>query len=80
MAAAKIGSALLSHEKSTAADFLRERVTGSVLGAQPKLLVRKPDGRYVAGLTISGFLERHGICHYLLSSRLSTASELRIHA
>lgn len=46
-------------------DFPRETLVGSVPGAQPKLLVRLVNGRYVNGLTDEEWLERYECCEDL---------------
>ena len=43
-------------------DFPRQPPLGSVPGAQPKLLVRQINGRYITGLTEEEWLERYECC------------------
>ncbi|CAM2139660.1 conserved protein of unknown function [Pararobbsia alpina] len=43
-------------------DFPREPTLGAVAGVQPKLLVRKIDGRYVSGLTDDELWLRYDAC------------------
>ncbi|MHA6829375.1 hypothetical protein ACQUJV_24630 [Ralstonia pseudosolanacearum] len=47
------------------ADFPRDTPLGSVPGAQPKLLVRLVNGKYISGLTDEEWLERHESCEDL---------------
>ena len=46
-------------------DFPLEPVLGSVAGVQPKLLVRKEDGQYVAGRSADEHRERYLACEDL---------------
>lgn len=46
-------------------DFPRQSSSGSVPGAQPKLLVREKNGRYYAGLTDEEVWERYDACEDL---------------
>ncbi|TXD63271.1 hypothetical protein FUT88_03090 [Ralstonia sp. TCR112] len=55
-------------------DFPRESPFGSAPGAQPKLLVRLVDGRYVTGLTEEERLERYEVCEDLAQQFVSYCS------
>jgi hypothetical protein len=52
--------------KSVPADFPREPLRGSVTGAQPKLLGRMVDGKFIVGLTDTELDDRYGICEDLV--------------
>jgi len=43
-------------------DFPREPLPGSVAGAQPKLLARMVDGKFITGLTAEELYERYDAC------------------
>ncbi len=48
--------------QSIPADFPRQGSLSAVAGAQPKLLARKIDGKFVAGLTQEELHARHDNC------------------
>lgn len=48
------------------ANFPRALLLGAVSGAQPKLLVRVIDGKYVTGMTDDELLSRHDYCEDLV--------------
>jgi len=56
---------LMTRRHTVPDDFPREPAPGLVSGAQPKLLVRKTDGRYHAGLTDEELLARYDVCEDL---------------
>lgn len=70
-AAAIPGGSSMDHEDDAMpnhtipSDFPREAPLGSVPGAQPKLLVRLVNGKYIAGLTDTELLERYEGCEDL---------------
>lgn len=55
-------------------DFPRESPLGSAPGAQPKLLIRLVDGRYVTDLTEEERLERYEGCEDLAQQFVSYCS------
>ncbi|CAG9219300.1 conserved hypothetical protein [Paraburkholderia caribensis] len=55
-------------------DFPRESASGSVAGAQPKLLVREIDGRYRSGLTDDELWTRYDACEDLAGQLVGYAS------
>jgi hypothetical protein len=52
-------------------DFPRDQDLGSITGVQPKVLVRKVDGRYQSGLSEEQLWVRYDACEDL-ASQLST--------
>lgn len=55
-------------------DFPRERSSGVVAGAQPKLLVREVSGRYHTGLTDEELWTRYDVCEDLAGQFAEYAS------
>ena len=56
----------LKPDSTTPADFPRDQCLGAVSGVQPKLLVRKVEGKFVHGLTTEELYERYDICFDLV--------------
>ncbi|CAJ0703219.1 hypothetical protein SAMN02787148_109105 [Burkholderia vietnamiensis] len=56
-------------------DFPREPAVGAVTGAQPKLLVREVDGRYLTGLTDDELWVRYDACEDLAAQLSEYASQ-----
>jgi len=55
-----------ARKQAVPADFPREGLPGAVTGAQPKLLGRMADGKFIIGLTDAELYERYGTCEDLV--------------
>jgi hypothetical protein len=54
-------------EAVTPADFPRDTEMGAVAGVQPKIAVRKIDGKFVTGLTEEELYSRYTVSHDMLN-------------